>query len=463
MNRKMVVLLLCAVCLLFLASCGEREQEETEWSEVQMAQAIWDSQPGLDGRALLYGEPDFDGYIADAYQISPSDVAGGAVLYAGGVYAQEIAVLRLNTNADVHAAVNALQDYISVREGAFVGYAPEQYAILERSTVAERGRFAVLLICPDQNAAQDAFAACFTTPPPQSPAVREDDAAVMNPEPFPEPELESEPKPEPQPEPESEPNPEQEPELGPESELKPEPRPESGPESEPKPEQEPESEPGQEPEPESEPDPVIEPEFELEPEADLSWSYDASRITGAWFSGTWEGLWAEDIEILSVLDQIPALANTTLSDYDRELALHDWMVEWGEYDPGALSSGPIGNPLPHNDDPYGFLVGRKGICLGYSTTFQLLMDLSGIECLTVHGTAHAGSDEHAWNLVRLDGEWYAVDVTWDDPVSTYPVPVSSPTAHRYFNVTSDFLRETDHQWDDGAVPEAEGTAFPWAG
>lgn len=443
LDRKMTALLLCAVCSLLLASCGkqEPEQTETQWSEVQMAQAIWDSQPDLESQALLYGEHDFDGYLADAYQIDPSDVVGGAVLYAGGVNAQEIAVLRLAENADVHAAVTALEDYIFIREGAFAGYAPEQYAVLEQSAAAERGRYTALLICPDQNAARDALAACFTSPPPQATETREPDIAVLDPEPIPAPA----------------PDPEPQPEQGPDSEVEqqPEPGQELGTEQQPEPASEPE------PEPESDPNPGQ--EAEPDPEQIPDWSYNASRIADAWYSGEREGLWTEDLAILSVLDQIPALTNTDLSDYDRELALHDWMLEWAEYDPGAISSGPIGDPIPHNDNPYGLLVGRKGICLGYTATFQLLMELCGIECLTVHGTAHMGTDAHAWNMVRLDGEWYAVDVTWDDPVSSVPIPVYSFIAHRFFNVTSDYLRESDHQWDENAVPEANGTAFAWAG
>lgn len=441
MNRKMAALLLCAVYLFLFASCGKEEQTETEWSELQMAQALWDSQPGMDSQALLYGEPNFGGYLADAYQISSSDVVGGAVLYAGGVYAQEIAVLRLDAGADVHTAAGALEDYIFAREGAFAGYAPEQYAILKQSAAAERGRYVALLICPDQDAAQDAFATCFTTPPPPPAAVRESDAAAADPEPKPEPEPDPGPKPE----------------TDPESEIQSAPAP--NPEPQPAPEPESETQSALTPDPGSESEPPSEPEQETE----TIWTYDASRITAAWFSGVREGLCAEDLAILSVLDQIPALEDTSLSDYDRELALHDWMLEWAEYDPGAISSGPVGEPIPHNDNPYGFLLGRKGICLGYSTTFQLLMDLSGIECLTVRGAAHQGTDDHAWNLVRLEGEWYAVDVTWDDPVSTYPIPVSSLTAHWFFNVTSDFLRKNDHQWDADAVPEATGTALAWAG
>jgi len=373
-------------CLLLLASCGKHEEPvETDWSELQMALAVWDSQPALDYLTLLYGEENFNDYLADSYGIDPDGVTGGAVLYAGGVNAQEIAVLHLAENADPDAALNALKDYEHARAGAFKGYAPEQYDILEKAAAAQRGRYIALLIVPDQDAARDALDACFLSPPPQDPAASKPSSVPVTTVP--------------------------------------------------------------QPQTKSEPAPV--------------WSYDESRIINAWNSGDRNDLPQEDLEILSVLDRIPALTDPDLSDYQRELALHDWMLEWGEYDPGALSSGPVGEPIPHNDNPYGFLVGKKGICLGYATTFQLLMDLCGIECQLVPGKAHAGTEDHAWNLVMLDEEWYAVDVTWDDPIISIPVP--DWMAHAYFNVTSDFLRNNDHRWDASAFPEAMGSAFAWAG
>ena len=192
------------------------------------------------------------------------------------------------------------------------------------------------------------------------------------------------------------------------------------------------------------------------------WSYSEDRLLEAWAAGDWSALAAEDRAILDVCAQVIAdVVPADGSDYDRELAVHDWMVAHGSYDSNTLSQLPDFQENPNNDNPYGFLVDGRGICLGYASTFQLFMRLLGIECITVEGTAHGGTADHAWNQVYLDGAWYCVDVTWDDPTTSGAV--SARTAHRYFNVTSQFLRGSDHQWDQASAPEATGTALAWAG
>ena len=433
MNRlRMTLLFYIATLLCLSTACGGQKEEpaQTDWSPAQMARAVWDSQPALGGYPLSSGDGDFEPYLRDSLGVDPADVAEGAVLYAGGVNAQEVVVLRMAEEEDVEDALKTLADYADARAGAFAGYAPEQYDIAEGAAVAERGRYAMLFIVPDQDAARDAMAGCFLLPPPEEPPAV---PVSGEPDPVPEPEV---PVPAPEPAPDVEPEPVPAPDPVPEPE--PDPAPEPGPDPE------------TDPVPEPDPAPPAEP-----------WTYDQARIVTAWTSGDRTGLYQEDLDILAVLEQIPALADPDLSLYQRELALHDWMLDWAEYDPGALSSGPIGEPMPHNDDPYGFLTGRKGICTGYASTFQLLMELCGIPCLTVNGTSHGGTEEHAWNLVQLGEDWYAVDVTWDDPVASFEVPPYM--AHMYFNVTSNFLRQNDHSWAPEGVPEASGMALAWAG
>ncbi len=204
-----------------------------------------------------------------------------------------------------------------------------------------------------------------------------------------------------------------------------------------------------------------EPPVSGEEEQDGGWRYDRQRLLSAWEEGG-TGLADRDQVILqSCRDLLGEIITEEMSDYEKELAVHDWMIAWAEYDQAALSSLPGAQPTPDSDNPYGFFTGRAAICTGYTSTFQLLMDLLDIECVTVEGTAYNGTEDHAWNMVRLDGDWYCVDVTWDDPVSS--TPVSPAAAHMYFNVTSDFMRQFSHQWDEEGVPAAEAGAWAWRG
>ncbi len=191
-------------------------------------------------------------------------------------------------------------------------------------------------------------------------------------------------------------------------------------------------------------------------------AYDHDAVLSALKTGCADGLSPKNRAVYEAAMEVMAeIITPDMTDYERELAVNDYLVLNARYDPAELSSGPVGAPDPDNDNPYGLLVNGVGICLGYTTTFQLFMDALGIECVTVHGYAYGRSEEHAWNLVRLEGDWYAVDVTWNDPVYDGWVPADATIlacAHVYFNVTSDFLRETDHEWDED-VPEATGTKY----
>ena len=336
-----------------------------------------------------------------------------AILAAGGASAQEIAVLRLAEQADSDGAADALRAYLEARAGDFTGYLPEEAALLEDGAVVARGDWLALLVCGDTAAAEEAFSACFTQAPPAEETAPQESAQPPAPDPTP--------TPTPTPVPAETEAPA--------------------------------------PVPTAMAPAVVPTPVPTAPPAE-PWSYDEARLLAAWERGDWSGLAEEDRAILDVCAQVIAdMVPADGSDYEKELAVHDWMVAHGSYDSNTLSQLPDFRENPNNDNPYGFLVDGKGICLGYASTFQLFMDLLGIQCITVEGTAHGGTSDHAWNQVCLDGDWYCVDMTWDDP-TTYGT-VSERTAHRYFNVTSDFLQDTDHQWEASGIPEVEGTAYAW--
>ena len=122
-----------------------------------------------------------------------------------------------------------------------------------------------------------------------------------------------------------------------------------------------------------------------------------------------------------------------MSDYEKEKAIHDYIVTHGEY--GFLK----GEKKEDSYDAKGILLEGKGVCSSYSESMQLLLSLAGVESKIVLGEADI---EHSWNLVKLDGKWYHVDVTWDDPVPDEKGRV----LYNYFNVPDELLKKT-HTWD----------------
>ncbi len=184
--------------------------------------------------------------------------------------------------------------------------------------------------------------------------------------------------------------------------------------------------------------------------------YDTAPVVEAYRSGDASALSEEDKAILDVCRQVlEEEIQDGMTPAQQELAVHDWIIDHAAYDETHAS--------PHRSHPYGLLVEGQAICMGYANTFQLFMDLLDIPCVTVVGASSNSREDHAWNLVQLDGDWYAVDTTWDDPLGSYGnVSAAGESSHHtYFNVTSDVLRQTDHQWDYDAVQEAEGTYWTW--
>lgn len=121
------------------------------------------------------------------------------------------------------------------------------------------------------------------------------------------------------------------------------------------------------------------------------------------------------------------------SDYEKELYLHDVLVNRVTYTDSKLEE----------QNGYTTLVEGKGVCAGYAFALQYLLMRAGIQSYYVVGYA---GESHAWNLVKIDGKWYYVDATWDDPVYNGSDDPYSPY-HSYFNITTAMLQE-DHTPSD---------------
>jgi len=94
------------------------------------------------------------------------------------------------------------------------------------------------------------------------------------------------------------------------------------------------------------------------------------------------------------------------SDYDKVKKVHDYLCNHITY---TL------NDRPEIYTAYGALVEGKAVCEGYAIAFQRLMEAMGIPCYIASGVVQG--EDHAWNLVQLNGQWYHLDATWDDQVN----------------------------------------------
>jgi hypothetical protein len=107
--------------------------------------------------------------------------------------------------------------------------------------------------------------------------------------------------------------------------------------------------------------------------------------------------------------------------------------------------------------PYGALVLRTAVCAGYSSAFKMFMDMLGVPCEIISGTANGEyGGAHAWNRVELGGEFYLVDATWDDPLGNEGE--GRAASHRYFNVTDETLAR-DHTPDEPYTPKCFATKY----
>ena len=176
--------------------------------------------------------------------------------------------------------------------------------------------------------------------------------------------------------------------------------------------------------------------------------YDIKPVVEAYRSGDRSALNETDSAILDKASEIlDTLIYDGMTEYEKELAVHDYLINECTYDKASLAA--IKKTTPHSDDPYGALINGSAICKGYTTTFQLLMEMLDIPCETVYFSHPEFSEhDHAWNIVTIDGAKYYVDLTWDDPV---PDSSDRLTRHLYFNISRDTLA-TDHS-DTDSLPE----------
>ncbi len=150
--------------------------------------------------------------------------------------------------------------------------------------------------------------------------------------------------------------------------------------------------------------------------------------------------------IYSEAEKILSQITPEMNDYDIVKLFHD-----------SIITSCIYSDEPENKNTvYGCLVDKKALCQGYSKAFTYLCSEAGIESFAVLGVADA---PHMWNVVKMDEDYYHIDLTWDDPDRK-----QNPDSIRYdyFGLTDERIREL-RQVDDYTyeVPAANGTKYQY--
>lgn len=134
-----------------------------------------------------------------------------------------------------------------------------------------------------------------------------------------------------------------------------------------------------------------------------------------------------------------------MSVYDTLKYFHDYLITHCESDSEDIYANTI----------YGALVRGKALCEGYAKSFSYLCNKAGIENIIVTGSTDTA---HMWNMVKIDGNWYHIDVTWDKPDGMIAEMHPDMVLYQYFLVTDSVIENNHTIWTiTSPPPKAYGT------
>lgn len=139
-------------------------------------------------------------------------------------------------------------------------------------------------------------------------------------------------------------------------------------------------------------------------------------------------------ELMQVAEGVISSLSDPSDEWQTELEIHDYIVENCRYE--------LAEPRLVYSSSYGALVNGLAACEGYSKAAKLLLDMAGIESSVVSGTSSNFNGEegaHMWNAVNIDGKFYHLDCTWDDPVNEEKEDLK---LYSYFNLNDEMISAT---------------------
>ena len=138
------------------------------------------------------------------------------------------------------------------------------------------------------------------------------------------------------------------------------------------------------------------------------------------YEETAESLSEKQNEIKQAVLQVTRnIITDDMTDLEKEFAINQYLCDTCEYDDDALENAEsndfryVDSEFRDSFTAYGALLNGRCVCAGYAAAFKLLADAAGLDSVVVTGTLE-GTLPHAWNKVRIDGEWEILDVTNND-------------------------------------------------
>lgn len=167
-------------------------------------------------------------------------------------------------------------------------------------------------------------------------------------------------------------------------------------------------------------------------------------------------------EVDKIANSIISGVGGNASEYDKALAVFEYLVNNVDYDSLTLEKTADDDDygMKSPDDMrtvYGALKDGKVVCAGYAAAAKYLFEKMGMECIYVTGFGEG--EAHGWNLVKIDGDYYYMDITWADASNTDPEQDQGDMiSYEYFAMTTEqLLKEHRLEYPDD-MPECTATA-----
>lgn len=183
----------------------------------------------------------------------------------------------------------------------------------------------------------------------------------------------------------------------------------------------------------------------------IQWEYSITKTYAHLITEVEYVLSSDDDEVVSefVNQWIAQNLHQHMTPEQKIRAIHDHIVSSYRYELGDENRS-VGDYSVHS--PRALLENKCGVCQGYASLFHKMATEAGIETKLIVGVAGDGkskSQNHIWNMVKLDDAWYHVDTTWDDPLPD----VAGRILHQYY-LRGDFYMSRTHKWMIDFYPKA---------